>query len=301
LNKILLIGSDTQLIYELKMHFDDCLVKYKKHDFSNGNFIYSFEDSCLKSVTIIADLTYHLHKNLVGLFFCLDYFKQNDVTVIKLIFPYFPYSRSNSEHKNQSNNLNTIIDTLDNYCVKKIITFDPHFGDQQFDNNIDFVYIDHYSIFSTLFGNVNKGNSVIIGPDQGSSVRIIKYSSLTKVESVYLKKKRSNHNEEVEITMATTIINTIKNYDTYIILDDEICSGHTIQKVINALIEINNNCNIYMFVTHSFIRENPPFLKKKNIKGFYTTNSLDWIIKIKSEKLSVVNLSQHIGSIIADA
>jgi len=296
-----MIGGDTQLICELKRQFSDCLVNYKKHDFSNGNFIYSFEDPHLNTVTIIADLTYHTHKNLVGLFFCLDYFKQNGITVAKLIFPYFPYSRSNSGHKNQSNNLNTIIDTLDNYRVNKIITFDPHFGDQQFDNNIDFVYIDHYSIFSTLFGNINKGNSVIIGPDQGSRGRINKYSLLTNIEGICLKKKRSNHNEEVEITMDSTIANTINNHDTYIILDDEICSGYTIQKVINVLVEINDNCNIYICVTHSFIRENPLFLIKKNIMGFYTTNSLDWIININSEKLSVVNLAQHIGSIITDA
>ncbi len=291
MKKVILIGEETNLLTNIRQNDNIEIVNFRKYHFSNDNIIYQLEEEKENdNISIIADLSEKLHENLWGLFFTLDFLKRKNIGINKLIFPYFPYSRSNHKHENYSSNLFTIINHFNNYKIEKIITFDPHFENQKLPFDSEFNIIKQEQIFESILNQKLTENSLIIGPDKGSQHRIADLKNKFKTNGSTFNKIRIGHSEKVKISIKDFQKEEIRNCKYITIFDDEICSGDTIVKTIKKIIEINKNIVIDIFVTHNFLKYcNNGILK--NIRVMYTTNSVNNLIThTKIRKIDLTNI-----------
>src|SRR6056297_774775 len=148
MQKTLLIGEDTPLLQSLSTNYKINICNFNKYKFSNNNFIYQFAKlKVVGKVNIVANLSEKIHANLWGLLTVLDLLKRENISIENLVFPYFPYSRSNHIHKHQTRPLYTLIENLNRAPINTILTFDPHFGDQNLPIHASFKIIDQVHIF----------------------------------------------------------------------------------------------------------------------------------------------------------
>ncbi len=300
INHIILIGAETSLLKNIEKQ-SKAILKYHEYKFSNDNFIYSFEDDTFEEdVNIIADLSSNLHKELCGLFFLLDYFKRNNIAINYLFFPYFPYSRTNHIHKNQTANLFMIVEHLNLYDIKRIYCCDSHFQNQDIGLKAELNIIEQEDIFTEEFNKIIHENTIVIGPDRGSKKRVDKICSQFNIPGFCFDKKRINHQEKVVIKSNAKFDEIIKKAAEIVLIDDEICSGSTLKKITEYVSAANPDCKINIFVTHSFMNNVPDFINNKNIKNVYTTNSIHLASKLKSKKIIIKDISSIIAGELHD-
>ncbi len=299
-DNIVLIGDKTSLLKNIEKQ-SKAILKYHEHKFSNDNFIYSFKDNTIvEDVNIIADLSLNLHKNLCGLFFLLDYFQRNKIAIKSLFFPYFPYSRTNHFHKNQTANLFMIVNHLNLYDIKQIYCCDPHYQNQDIELKAELKIIEQENIFSEEFRKIIQKDTIIIGPDRGSKRRVERISSQFNTQGICFDKKRINHEENVFIKLSSKFDKMIKVAHEIVLIDDEICSGNTMNKIIEYVTHSNPDCNIIIFVTHSFMKNVPDFINNKNVKNVYVSNSIHLASKLKSDKIIIKDISSIIAGEVHD-
>lgn len=292
MNPVILVGDNTDLLVSLKNSNNIELVDCQKYKFSNDNILYKFKDiQKYKNLNIVADLSKNLHENLWGLLNILDSLNRNNIEIDKLVFPYLPYSRSNSKYKNHTAPLFSFIKYLNLHPIRKIYVFDPHFGNQPLPFRAVLKRIRQINIFENILNEIIQKNTLIIGPDQGSENRIFEICENFNCQGFHLKKYRNDHKEKVNIKISNIQLQKIKNSDHICIFDDEICSGGTITNTVDKILKINDQTQIDVFITHFFMRNiNSNLLSK--INHLYTTNSID--SKIKSSKLQTIDLSNMI-------
>lgn len=301
MKNIVIIGENTDLLNKIEKSINLQLIEIKKHEFSNDNFIYEFDiDEISDNISIICDISNQLHKTICGLFFCLEYLKSNNRIIDKLIFPYFPYSRSHNTDKNLSPNLKTIISILNQYPICNLITFDAHFRYQEVGFKGEKTIIAQDEIFySELFNSITE-DTIIVGPDHGSKTRVDKISTIFGIKGFNLKKKRISHNEKVEYNFNNNFYHVMEiiNSKRIIIVDDEICTGNTLKKLVNYILKINPKINIYIFITHSFIDKIPNFFFFDNIKKIFISNTIYTTINLKFEKIVLKDVTKMIIQLV---
>ena len=293
MRKVILLGEKTDLLTNIRNEIKPQIANFKEYRFSNNNLIYQLEQKIdFEYVSIIADLSINLHENLWALFLTLDFLKNKNIKIEKLIFPYFPYSRSNHKHTNYTSGLFTIINYLNKYKIDKIITFDPHFENQKLPFQNEFKMIAQEYIFGEIL-NINLTNhSLIIGTDKGCKKRIDSIKNKFDLDGFTFNKIRKNHNEKVQINITETQMKKIKTTDHISIFDDEICSGDTMQKTITKIIEIKENIVIDVYITHNFMKKTNNAIFG-NINYLYTTNSISNELQI--DKIKTIDLSEMIA------
>jgi ribose-phosphate pyrophosphokinase len=292
MKKVVLIGEETNLLNNIHQNNNIEIIDFRKYKFSNDNFIYQLEGKVdFDEVSIVADLSKNLHENLWGLFFALDFLKGEKVNIQNLVFPYFPYSRSNKEHKDTTFNLRAIVNFLNLFPINKITTFDTHFGNQKIGLKSKLKVIKQQDLFNQEIKISD--NTIFIGPDEGSEKRINELSNSFGRPGIVLVKKRTNHSETVNLSIKKEHVDLLKNIDKVTIFDDEICSGNTIKTAIEKILEINENIKIDIFITHSFLKNDTELITYKSINKLYVTNSVD-NFNNSSEKVIVKDLSKLI-------
>ena len=292
MRKVVLIGEETNLLNNIHQNNNIEIIDFRKYKFSNNNFIYQLEGKVVfDEVSIVADLSKKLHENLWGLFFALDFLKEKKVSIQNLVFPYFPYSRSNKEHKDTTFNLRVIVNFLNLFPINKITTFDTHFGNQNLGLKSKLKIIRQQDLFNQEIKISD--NTVFIGPDEGSEKRINELSNSFGIPGIVLVKKRTNHSETVNLNIEKEHVDLLKNIDKVTIFDDEICSGNTIKTAIEKILEINENIKIDIFITHSFLKNDTELITYKSINKLYVTNSVD-NFNNNSDKVIVKDLSKLI-------
>ena len=290
--KTLLIGEQTELIKNIIKNNDFELFYSQKFHFSNSNFIYQFnEDSEIENLSIIADLSLNLHENLWGLFFVLNFLKEKKIAIKKLIFPYFPYSRSNKKSEYCTSGLFAIINYLNQNLIEEIIVFDPHFKASDLPFKAIVKTINQDQVFHDVLKNKNVDQTLIVGPDKGSKERVEKMSKALNVKSVTFNKQRNNHNETVQIIITDLVSNEIKKCNYFLLFDDEICSGDTLKKTINAIILINKKAIIDVYITHNFINNDSGEIFQY-VNKLYISNSIH--NEFSHPSLNKIDLSSQI-------
>lgn len=300
----IIIGYDTQLIKNLKRRFLGSLINYNKHYFSNKNFIIEFIDSIdVQDIFIIVDFSYDLHRYLWELLFICDYLSSLNKNIKNLIFAYFPYSRSNNSKCNQTQNLSTIIRSLNLYSIERISTIEPHFGEMNIGFKGEMSIIRLKDIFfneiAKHIDSDKRDNTILIGPDKGSLRMVKEISDSFNIDFHIFDKYRIDHSEKVFFNIGNNSIHynsILKKKRQIFIFDDEICSGNTIIGIVNYLYRIRDNFDIYIFIAHSFLQEDF-FLKEysKELKIF-CTNSIDYCYEMKNH-LKIKDLSKILFNI----
>ena len=90
----------------------------------------------------------------------------------------------------------------------------------------------------------------------------------------------------------------IINSKRIIIVDDEICTGNTLKKLVNYILKINPKINIYIFITHSFIDKIPNFFFFDNIKKIFISNTIYTTINLKFEKIVLKDVTKMIIQLV---
>jgi ribose-phosphate pyrophosphokinase len=272
----LLIGEETKLIHSLEKKYSKRVKKLKKIWFSNNNFIYEIKEELPQKINIIADLSKKVHTNFLGLLFILDFIKSKNIQVKNLVFPYFPYSRSNKKHNYITNNLNAFIEALNNFEIERIISFDTHFNSQDESFRAKFKSISQVEIYKEEIQRFNEYNkTIILGPDQGSRNRVEFISRYLSVNKIVLQKKRIGHENKLKFNIDKTNQGIIQDCSCILIFDDEICSGKTLITLINQIKTINNKVPIFIYITHSFLENYQILFNNQIIKELHVTNTVN--------------------------
>jgi phosphoribosylpyrophosphate synthetase len=286
---LIIIGEETNLVKKIrskKFNF----IRFTKFTFSNDNIIYQLDhEDNFNNVNIVADLSVNIHENLWGLLITLDFLKKKAIKVKKIVFPYFPYSRSNHKHRHITSGLFTLIKYLNEYEIERIITIDPHFNGQDISSKNNINTIEQKTVFDFLIKeSINgKNNCLIIGPDNGSKRRIKILREEYELDGFCMDKCRLGHENKVEVKTTNIQNNKISQANRIMIFDDEICSGSTIKNTINQIKKINSKVFIDLFITHNFLKTIDNYIFP-NINNLYTTNSVEnHITNIKIKKIDV--------------
>ena len=239
-------------------------------------------------INIVTDVLKNAHEILWELFFCLDYFKSNLVHIKKLIFTYFPYSRSDKGTVDRTCNLNTILSFLSIYPINEIVTFDLHFQTEKIDSRIKIKSIKHIDIFGSLIDEDNINNYLIISPDKGGFNRAIKYKDKFGIPVICMEKSRTDHTEKVNYIINKENQKTIEYAKQIYIIDDEICSGNTLQQLIKVVRKNNPPAIIKCFITHCFNQKIDDSSFLKDIDMLAITNTLE--NPCQSQKIKTVDI-----------
>ncbi len=274
--------AETPLINKIVRVFPDgeIYVRFENIDFEG------------KEVYVIHSLYPEQNQNLIELFLTLDLIKDYGGK-IKLIVPYFAYSRQDKRFQDgEAFSLKTIANILKFLGVEYLITIDAHFHRKP--EEFDFFGVPAKNLTAVnLLVNYAKNyfdGFIVIGPDLGSK----DFLSSIKEEKIFLEKEKYCPECKLPATKCKCI-KSEKEYEIKIkcpnlrkqnvlILDDMIAGGGTMIRSIEAIKEKVNK--IAVGCTHGlFLKDS--LQKLKNLSDYiFTTDT----IKSEVSKVSVAEL-----------
>jgi ribose-phosphate pyrophosphokinase len=204
------------------------LAEYETRQFPDGE-IYVRIGSDLKGKEVIVVQAGYPRPNeaLVELFLVLDACRELGAASVRVVMPYFPYSRQDKQFKEgEALSLKTIALILKELGVGKLITFDAHFRKGYGDYDLFGLDAVNLSAGPLLVGHVKEkyGDLFVISPDLGASELVKLSAEGAGCEYSKLSKKRSG---DFEVSMEGELEVGGKSV---LVLDDIISTGGTMKK-----------------------------------------------------------------------
>ena len=183
------IGKNIAKAYGVK------LGKVIFHNFSDGEFQPSFEESIRGSRIFLIGSTQPSSDNLMELLLMIDAAKRASARHITAVMPYFGWARQDRKDKPRVPiGAKLIAKLLETAGATRIITMDLHADQIQgfFEKPVDHLYAS--TIFIPYLESLKLDNLTIASPDMGGSKRAYAYSKFLKSDVVICYKQRKKAN-----------------------------------------------------------------------------------------------------------
>jgi len=251
--------------------------------FSNENLQMQVENIRDHFVVVIHSQVPPVNERLVELFCLLDAIKGARPADILLVFPYYPYSRSDKKNQPRISTMGYRLAHILNHSfgINRVLLLDPHDDHikHYFDpvaDEITSIYLFFDYLKENVFNFRPKEESVLVFPDEGASKRYSGFARLLRISTAYIDKGRIDDREEPEVK---GIIGNIED-KFCLMIDDEILTGKTAIKDARVVLEKSGR-SVWMLAPHA------PFADKKmakekliqklqhsSIEKFVVTNSI---------------------------
>ena len=199
--------------------------KIKVVRFSNENLQVQVENVRDHFVVVIHSQVPPVNERLVELFCLLDALKGARPVDILVVFPCYPYARSDKKNQPRISTMAYRFAHILNYSfgIERVMLLDPH--DDHIKHYFDPVadeITSIYLLFDYLERNVftfqPKEESVLVFPDEGASKRYSGFARLLRIPTAYIDKGRSDDREQPEVK---GIIGNVED-KFCLMIDDEI-------------------------------------------------------------------------------
>ena len=221
------IGENIAKAYGVK------LGKVIFHNFSDGEFQPSFEESIRGSRIFLIGSTQPSSENLMELLLMIDAAKRASARHITAVMPYFGWARQDRKDKPRVPiGAKLIAKLLETAGATRIITMDLHADQIQgfFEKPVDHLYAS--TIFIPYLESLNLSDLTIASPDMGGSKRAYAYSKFLKSDVVICYKQRKKAN----IISHMELIGNVEGKNV-VLVDDMVDTAGTLTTAADLMME----------------------------------------------------------------
>jgi ribose-phosphate pyrophosphokinase len=271
------IGNNIAKAYGVK------LGKVIFHNFSDGEFQPSFEESIRGSRIFLIGSTQPSSDNLMELLLMIDAAKRASARHITAVMPYFGWARQDRKDKPRVPiGAKLIAKLLETAGATRIITMDLHADQIQgfFEKPVDHLYAS--TIFIPYLESLKLDNLTIASPDMGGSKRAYAYSKFLKSDVVICYKQRKKAN----IISHMELIGNVEGKNV-VLVDDMVDTAGTLTTAADLMMERGAK-SVRAICTHPLLSGKAyERIENSKLKELIISDSIP--VKNKSKKIKVLS------------
>ena len=271
------IGENIAKAYGVK------LGKVIFHNFSDGEFQPSFEESIRGSRIFLIGSTQPSSDNLMELLLMIDAAKRASARHITAVMPYFGWARQDRKDKPRVPiGAKLIAKLLETAGATRIITMDLHADQIQgfFEKPVDHLYAS--TIFIPYLESLNLSDLTIASPDMGGSKRAYAYSKFLKSDVVICYKQRKKAN----IISHMELIGNVEGKNV-VLVDDMVDTAGTLTTAADLMMERGAK-SVRAICTHPLLSGKAyERIENSKLKELIISDSIP--VKSKSKKIKVLS------------
>ncbi|MDA7566646.1 ribose-phosphate pyrophosphokinase [Flavobacteriaceae bacterium] len=280
------IGENIAKAYGVK------LGKVIFHNFSDGEFQPSFEESIRGSRIFLIGSTQPSSENLMELLLMIDAAKRASARHITAVMPYFGWARQDRKDKPRVPiGAKLIAKLLETAGATRIITMDLHADQIQgfFEKPVDHLYAS--TIFIPYLESLNLSDLTIASPDMGGSKRAYAYSKFLKSDVVICYKQRKKAN----IISHMELIGNVEGKNV-VLVDDMVDTAGTLTTAADLMMERGAK-SVRAICTHPLLSGKAyNRIENSKLKELIISDSIP--VKNKSKKIKVLSTANLFAEVM---
>ena len=280
------IGNTIAKAYGVK------LGKISFHNFSDGEFQPSYEETIRGSRIFLIGSTHPSSENLMELLLMIDAAKRASARHITAVMPYFGWARQDRKDKPRVPiGAKLIAKLLESAGATRIITMDLHADQIQgfFEKPVDHLYAS--TIFIPYIEKLKLKNLTIASPDMGGSKRAYAYSKFLKSDVVICYKQRKKAN----IISHMELIGNVEGKNV-VLVDDMVDTAGTLTKAADLMIERGAK-SVRAVCTHPLLSgKASERIEKSQLKELIVSDSIP--SKENSKKIKVLSSAKLFAEVM---
>ena len=280
------IGENIAKAYGVK------LGKVIFHNFSDGEFQPSFEESIRGSRIFLIGSTQPSSENLMELLLMIDAAKRASARHITAVMPYFGWARQDRKDKPRVPiGAKLIAKLLETAGATRIITMDLHADQIQgfFEKPVDHLYAS--TIFIPYLESLKLDNLTIASPDMGGSKRAYAYSKFLKSDVVICYKQRKKAN----IISHMELIGNVEGKNV-VLVDDMVDTAGTLTTAADLMMERGAK-SVRAICTHPLLSGKAyDRIENSKLKELIISDSIP--VKNKSKKIKVLSTANLFAEVM---
>ena len=280
------IGKNIAKAYGVK------LGKVIFHNFSDGEFQPSFEESIRGSRIFLIGSTQPSSENLMELLLMIDAAKRASARHITAVMPYFGWARQDRKDKPRVPiGAKLIAKLLETAGATRIITMDLHADQIQgfFEKPVDHLYAS--TIFIPYLESLNLNDLTIASPDMGGSKRAYAYSKFLKSDVVICYKQRKKAN----IISHMELIGNVEGKNV-VLVDDMVDTAGTLTTAADLMMERGAK-SVRAICTHPLLSGKAyERIENSKLKELIISDSIP--VKNKSKKIKVLSTANLFAEVM---
>jgi len=280
------IGENIAKAYGVK------LGKVIFHNFSDGEFQPSFEESIRGSRIFLIGSTQPSSENLMELLLMIDAAKRASARHITAVMPYFGWARQDRKDKPRVPiGAKLIAKLLETAGATRIITMDLHADQIQgfFEKPVDHLYAS--TIFIPYLESLNLSDLTIASPDMGGSKRAYAYSKFLKSDVVICYKQRKKAN----IISHMELIGNVEGKNV-VLFDDMVDTAGTLTTAADLMMERGAK-SVRAICTHPLLSGKAyERIENSKLKELIISDSIP--VKNKSKKIKVLSTANLFAEVM---
>ena len=283
LPKIFACTQSTEIGKNIAKAYGVKLGKVIFHNFSDGEFQPSFEESIRGSRIFLIGSTQPSSDNLMELLLMIDAAKRASARHITAVMPYFGWARQDRKDKPRVPiGAKLIAKLLETAGATRIITMDLHADQIQgfFEKPVDHLYAS--TIFIPYLESLKLDNLTIASPDMGGSKRAYAYSKFLKSDVVICYKQRKKAN----IISHMELIGNVEGKNV-VLVDDMVDTAGTLTTAADLMMERGAK-SVRAICTHPLLSGKAyERIENSKLKELIISDSIP--VKNKSKKIKVLS------------
>ena len=280
------IGKNIAKAYGVK------LGKVIFHNFSDGEFQPSFEESIRGSRIFLIGSTQPSSENLMELLLMIDAAKRASARHITAVMPYFGWARQDRKDKPRVPiGAKLIAKLLETAGATRIITMDLHADQIQgfFEKPVDHLYAS--TIFIPYLESLNLSDLTIASPDMGGSKRAYAYSKFLKSDVVICYKQRKKAN----IISHMELIGNVEGKNV-VLVDDMVDTAGTLTTAADLMMERGAK-SVRAICTHPLLSGKAcERIENSKLKELIISDSIP--VKNKSKKIKILSTAKLFAEVM---
>ena len=268
------------------------LGKISFHNFSDGEYQPSYEETIRGSRIFLIGSTNPNSENLMELLLMIDAAKRASARHITAVIPYFGWARQDRKDKPRVPiGAKLIAKLIETAGATRIITMDLHADQIQgfFEKPVDHLYAS--TIFIPYIQNLKLDNLTIASPDMGGSKRAYAYSRFLNCNVVICYKQR----EKANIISHMEVIGDVVDKNV-VLVDDMVDTAGTLTKAADLMIErgaksVRAICTHPLLSGDAYVR-----IENSNLSELIVTDSIP--TKKQSKKIRVLSCAKLFAEVM---
>ena len=290
--KIFACTQSTEIGQNIAKAYGVKLGKVIFHNFSDGEFQPSFEESIRGSRIFLIGSTQPSSENLMELLLMIDAAKRASARHITAVMPYFGWARQDRKDKPRVPiGAKLIAKLLETAGATRIITMDLHADQIQgfFEKPVDHLYAS--TIFIPYLESLNLSDLTIASPDMGGSKRAYAYSKFLKSDVVICYKQRKKAN----IISHMELIGNVEGKNV-ILVDDMVDTAGTLTTAADLMMERGAK-SVRAICTHPLLSGKAyERIENSKLKELIISDSIP--VKNKSKKIKVLSTANLFAEVM---